>query len=126
MATHNRGMSKKEIQQDKNLYNKLNQDTHFKLYKKYEFLCKYDKYANNGDIDNGYFIQDIWGARKAFENQPNIHYDVGSSVSSFIAHLLGMKQKVILIDIRPISNTRNTDFLNKGEGCSIFKTMQQI
>ena len=82
----------------------------------FDYICAMDKYAQNGSFDNQYFIQDIWGARKVCEDKPEIHYDVGSSVAGFIAHLLGMKQKIQLIDIRPMQNDLNTRFLNSGGG----------
>lgn len=106
-------MSLTEFEKDRQTYIELNTDTRFSVSKKYDYVCLNDKYSNNGEIDNGYFIQDIWGARKVAENKPKLHYDVGSSVAGFIAHLLSMKQKVVLIDIRNMDNEMNTDFLNK-------------
>lgn len=51
-----------------------------------------------------YFHQDLWGARKVLENNPKIHWDVGSSVFGFISHLLVFRQHINLIDIRPIES----------------------
>lgn len=116
IATINNGMSDKEILEDKQKYTQLNTDSRFAIHSRNDYICKFDKYANNGEVENGYFIQDIWGARKIFENKPDTHHDVGSSVQGFIAHLLAMKQKTILIDIRPMRNTMDTPFLNMGGG----------
>ncbi|WP_231860243.1 hypothetical protein [Helicobacter himalayensis] len=135
-----KGMSDAELESDRAMYECLNTDTRFKLGKKYDFICRFDKYAPNGSLDNQYFIQDIWGARKVYENMPSVHYDVGSYVAGFIAHLLGMKQKIVLIDIRKMNNNFDTNFLkeprsvNGGGGqnrdskaeSNIFALMRQI
>ncbi len=108
-------MSYAEIERDRAEFKRLNNDSRFVMEKENEYICRKDKYAENGGIiDNGYFIQDIWGARKVFANHPKIHYDVGSSVVGFIAHLLAQKQKIVLIDIRKMSNNFDTPFLNGG------------
>lgn len=113
-------MSMAEIKADMAEFRRLNNDTRFVMKKENEYICRKDKYADNGGIiDNGYFIQDIWGARKVFENRPKIHYDVGSSVVGFIAHLLAQKQKIVLIDIRKMSNNFDTPFLNGGGGIAM-------
>ena len=113
---HNvRMMSDSEIRADIAEFKRLNNDTRFVMGEENLYICKGDKYAENGGvIDNGYFIQDIWGARKVLENRPAVHYDVGSSVVGFIAHLLAQKQKIVLIDIRKMSNNFDTAFLNGG------------
>lgn len=111
-------MSNAEIARDRQLYNALNRDERFKIDSKYDFICKGDKYAQNGNVDSQYFIQDIWGARKVLENKPSMHYDVGSSVAGFIAHLLAQGQKITLIDIRPMDNNFDTNFLNQKGGVS--------
>lgn len=110
-----RAMSDSEIAHDRAEFKRLNKDTRFVMGKENEYICRYDKYAENGTItDSSYFIQDIWGARKVLENRPAVHYDVGSSVGGFIAHLLAQKQKIVLIDIRKMTNDFNTPFLNGG------------
>ena len=125
-------MSMAEIKADMAEYKRLNNDTRFVMEKDNLYICKKDKYAENGGvIDNSYFIQDIWGARKVLENRPAVHYDVGSSVVGFIAHLLAQKQKIVLIDIRKMSNNFDTPFLNGGGGIvpvawNISKQTQQI
>ena len=108
-------MSQAEFENDKSLYERLNTDTRFVMDKSSEYPCLNDKYAQNGGItDNSYFIQDIWGARKVNENRPSVHYDVGSSVWGFIAHLFGANQRIVLLDIRPMDNDFDTKFL-RGE-----------
>ena len=86
-------MSDLEIEADREKYIASNKDPRFTMDRKYDLICKGDKYANNGGgLDVQYFIQDIWGARKVFERKPLVHYDVGSSLSGFVAHLLSFKQ----------------------------------
>ena len=113
-------MSDKEIESDRKKYQELNTDKRFIINPKYDYICKYDKYANNGGvIENSYFVQDIWGARKVTSNKPQIHYDVGSSVQGFVAHILGANVNVNLIDIRPMDNDFNTAFLQPKMGGGI-------
>lgn len=42
---------------------------------------------------------------KIIENRPEIHYDIGSRIDGFIAHLQAAKIQTSLIDIRPLNNT---------------------
>lgn len=115
-------MSMAEIKADMAEFRRLNNDTRFVMGDENLYICEHDKYAENGDIiNNSYFIQDIWGARKVFANRPKIHYDVGSSVVGFIAHLLAQKQKIVLIDIRPMNNNFDTPFLNGGGGIAMIR-----
>lgn len=121
--TQSKKMTFEEIENDRESYVRLNQDKRFMMNRAYDYICKYDKYAPNANfMDSGYFIQDIWGARKVLENTPKLHYDVGSSVAGFIAHLLAQKQKVVLLDIRPINNQFNTKFLNGGGGYNLYSS----
>lgn len=113
----NKLMSEAEIAQDKAKYTELNKDNRFVINREWDYIIRYDKYAFNGDMGDGqYFIQDIWGARRVLEHKPSVHYDVGSSVRGFIAHLLAQKQKIVLLDIRPMNNQFNTSFLSNGGG----------
>jgi len=71
-------------------------------------------YASAGTAMNGtYFVQDLWAARKVFENSPQVHYDIGSSVAGFIAHILSFNMPTVLIDVRPLETygTENLTFI---------------
>lgn len=106
-------MSDLEIEADREKYIASNKDPRFTMDKQYEWIFTRDKYVDNGcGIDAQYFIQDIWGARKVFERKPLVHYDVGSSLSGFVAHLLSFKQKVVVIDVRSFPDVLNSKFLN--------------
>lgn len=123
-------MTKAELENDRASYIAQNTDTRFAISREFDYICRADKYANNGagiESNSDYFIQDIWGARKVTATKPARHYDVGSSVAGFIAHLLGANQPTTLIDIRPLPSL-NTSFLNLngGGGYNICKLMPQI
>ena len=63
--------------------------------------CLNDWGGGAGSLDC-YFWQDLWAARKIFQLRPTEHYDIGSRVDGFIAHLLSF-MPVTMIDIRPLS-----------------------
>jgi len=46
-----------------------------------------------------YFLQDIWAAERVLAAAPAVHYDVGSRLDGFVAHLLPL-QDVEIVDIR--------------------------
>lgn len=89
-----------ELEEDILKYTNINRDDDFSIDFTYLWPVITDKYANNGG-GGAYFWQDLWGAKKVFENNPKVHYDIGSSVNGFIAHLLSFRGNVNLIDIRP-------------------------
>ncbi len=68
------------------------------------WLFTRDYFAEAGSVDSHYFLQDIWGAKKIREANPLKHYDIGSRLESFIAHLLVFRKEVFYIDIRPLSD----------------------
>ena len=51
-----------------------------------------------------YFHQDLWAARKVFEQRPSRHVDVGSRIDGFVAHVLPF-MPVTVIDIRPLTSS---------------------
>lgn len=58
-----------------------------------------DKYKAAGTIGN-YFWQDLWAAKLINKTGVKEHFDIGSRIDGFIAHLLSMNINVTLIDIR--------------------------
>ena len=64
------------------------------------YPCISDWDANAGSLGY-YFWQDLWAARKIFQAGPSEHYDIGSRVDGFIAHVLSF-MPVTMIDIRPL------------------------
>jgi len=54
-----------------------------------------------GSADGHYFWQDLLCAMWITEENPDLHFDVGSRIDGFIAHLLPSRN-VTLLDIRPM------------------------
>jgi Caenorhabditis protein of unknown function, DUF268 len=99
------------FEKDMKEYQKLNRNKNFMVEEKYLYPCIYDKTENAGSL-GPYFWQDLWASTLITENNPKIHYDIGSRVDGFIAHLACQKKKIILIDIRPLgSNIDGVEFI---------------
>lgn len=58
-----------------------------------------DKYAYAGTIGN-YFWQDLWAAKLVIKSGVKSHFDIGSRLDGFIAHLLAAGIDVTMIDVR--------------------------
>ena len=58
-----------------------------------------DVKTQSGKVKRHYFHQDLWAARRIYEEKPAKHIDVGSRVDGFVAHLLTFMD-VTVIDIR--------------------------
>lgn len=99
-----RRMSDWEFQKDYNRYKSMN--TRKSMDPKWRFILKMadDKYLEAGNLGD-YFWQDLVVARMVYNNNPDIHYDIGSRLEGFIAYLLSFRQnkKTVMIDIRPLS-----------------------
>lgn len=89
------------IAKDAERYSKLNNHSTMEIVKEYSMPIYTDKVATAGSI-HSYFWQDLWAARKIYQNSPQQHYDIGSRIDGFIAHLLTFRDHVNLIDIRPL------------------------
>lgn len=88
------------FEKDKELYNQLNKRNTFKIDDKNDYPIIKDKYGYAGDVDS-YFWQDLWAAKLIYVNKPSVHYDIGSRLDGFIAHVLSYGIPVRMIDIRP-------------------------
>lgn len=88
------------VDADARLYKKLNKRRNFDIQEKYMWPVIKDKYADACIMGN-YFWQDLWAAKKVLKSHVREHYDIGSRVDGFIAHLLAADIKVNIIDIRP-------------------------
>lgn len=84
---------------DMEKYSALNIRNHFNINKGYLWPVIRDKYAAAGNINN-YFWQDLWAARHIYKSKVNKHFDIGSRIDGFIAHLLAMDIDVSVIDVR--------------------------
>lgn len=90
-----------EVIQDLELYEAINMDQRFSIMEDSLYLISGDKHKDAGIPCIHYFAQDIWGGKKIFHNNPKEHYDIGSRLDGFIAHLLTFRE-VNYIDIRPL------------------------
>lgn len=98
-----------QFYRDIRTYQKLNR-TSFVLERKYIYPCLTDRYQNAG-TEGPYFWQDLWCARLIAENDPPEHYDIGSRIDGFIAHLACFRENIHLIDVRPFDmNIPGVDF----------------
>lgn len=82
-------------------YETENKSGKFKVQEDSLLLIMDEKNQSAGKPYAHYFPQDIWAARKVYLNNPSNHYDIGSSLNGFIAHLLVFRE-VNYIDIRPL------------------------
>lgn len=81
-------------------YNRFNTRPEFRATFKNACMFPYDLGENAGSLGY-YFWQDLWCSRKIYQRKPPEHYDIGSRVDGFIAHVLSF-MPVTLIDIRPL------------------------
>lgn len=86
----------KDMQQ----YQSLNKRESFKVDEQVLWPVINEKYEDAGIIQN-YFWQDLWAAKLVSNHKPETHYDIGSRLAGFIAHILAMGIPVKMIDIRP-------------------------
>ena len=84
-------------------YNNLNTRPEFQALPQHFYKCLQDWDAQAGSLGY-YFWQDLWAAKKIFENKPAEHFDIGSRVDGFIAHVLSFNMPVTMIDIRPLDD----------------------
>lgn len=88
---------------DVRTYQKKNDLPSFKIRMRDAFPILTDMKAGAGTTGGHYFNQDLWAARKIFAVHPAEHFDIGSRVDGFIAHLL-VFMPVTVIDIRPLTS----------------------
>jgi hypothetical protein len=62
-------------------------------------LLDYTDQAGIGD--RHYFYQDLWASQLIFTARPDQHFDIGSRIDGFIAHVLSF-MPVCVLDIRPL------------------------
>lgn len=97
---NNRGLWKETyIVEDIKKYNELNNRENFAINDEELWPIIADKFAKAGSMGN-YFWQDLWAARHIIKDGAEEHYDIGSRIDGFIAHLLSAGIKVNMIDIR--------------------------
>ncbi len=81
----------------------------FEFAKQIPFLNSLEEGA--GKKMDHYFFQDLWVARRIFENSPEKHVDVGSRVDGFVAHVASFRS-ILIFDIRNVPSTdSNIEFV---------------
>lgn len=88
------------FEKDKALYQSLNTRKNFEIDETCLWPIIRDKFENAGIVDN-YFWQDLWAAKLIYRDMPKEHFDIGSRLDGFIAHILAFGIPVKMIDIRP-------------------------
>lgn len=84
---------------DAQMYQRLNERRNFDIQEKYSWPIIEEKYAKAGMFGN-YFWQDLWAARLIIRSGVKSHFDIGSRLDGFIAHLLAAEIDVTVIDVR--------------------------
>lgn len=92
---------KQKFSKDARKYQKMNQYPSFKINRRYLYPI-ISEYRGSAGSTGDYFWQDLWGAVRIAKEKPELHYDIGSRVDGFIAHMIALKIPVRLIDIRPL------------------------
>lgn len=87
------------VKLDAEKYNQMNKRPNFAIKEQYLWPIVADKYASAGTMDN-YFLQDLWAAKLVVKSKIQKHFDIGSRLDGFIAHLLAAEIDVTMIDIR--------------------------
>lgn len=98
-------VGKNKFLKDKKTYTTMLKDNKFLIKKENIFPRYLDYIQNSGNVDEHYFYQDIYMARKVLERKPERHYDVGSRLDGFISHLLTVRDNIIMMDVRPLPYT---------------------
>jgi len=86
------------------LLKKQNKQIHEKYKLHFKFPNPHEKKALSGQGSGHYFHQDLYVARKIFQNNPEKQVDVGSRIDGFIAHVASFRT-IEVFDIRPQSPT---------------------
>ena len=87
------------FERDKEAYSALNIRNNFDVDETCLWPIIYDKYDDAGSTGN-YFWQDLWAAKLIIKSGAKEHFDIGSRLDGFIAHLLAADIDVRMIDIR--------------------------
>lgn len=90
------------FEDDRKQYEEMNMRTNFRIRDDCLYPIISDKYGTNSGFTT-YFWQDLWAAKRIIADGIQEHYDIGSRVDGFIAHLLAADIRVNMIDVRPFN-----------------------
>ena len=76
-------------------------DSEFKISGYYP--CLPDRFENSGSVPLHYFFQDLYVARRLYQNNPHKHVDIGSRLDGFVSHV-AVFRAIEVIDIRDMKN----------------------
>ena len=93
---------KQKFTHDIKEYKRKNTRKTFEYDKKWKFFLNESR--KSAGTCGQYYWQDLWAAQKIISRKPSIHYDIGSRIDGFIAHLQAARQNVVLIDVRKMEN----------------------
>lgn len=65
------------------------------------YPCLQEKDQESGVLAEHYFYQDLYVARKVFQNNPVRHVDIGSRIDGFVAHVASFREMEVL-DVRDL------------------------
>lgn len=80
-------------------YQAMNERPNFQIQERYMWPIISSKYEYAGILGN-YFLQDLWAAKLVIRSGIKSHFDIGSRLDYFIAHLLAANIEVTMIDVR--------------------------
>jgi hypothetical protein len=78
------------------------QTTDFPFGKPYP--CLMDRDQESGTLAEHYFYQDLYVARKVFQNSPVRHVDIGSRIDGFVSHVASFRE-IEVLDVRDLHPT---------------------
>jgi SAM-dependent methyltransferase len=65
------------------------------------YPCLQEKDQESGVLTEHYFYQDLYVARKVFQNNPVRHVDIGSRIDGFVAHVASFRE-IEVLDVRDL------------------------
>jgi hypothetical protein len=65
------------------------------------YPCLQEKDQESGVLAEHYFYQDLYVARKVFQNNPVRHIDIGSRIDGFVAHVASFRE-IEVLDVRDL------------------------
>ncbi|NQU33022.1 MAG: DUF268 domain-containing protein [Bacteroidetes bacterium] len=78
------------------------------------YPCLGEISLKSGSVAGHYFLQDLFVASQIYGKNPRVHFDVGSRVDGFVAHVASFRE-IFVIDIRPLNNSINNISFRKGD-----------
>ena len=65
------------------------------------YPCLMDRDQESGALAEHYFYQDLYVARKVFQNNPVRHVDIGSRIDGFVSHVASFRE-IEVLDVRDL------------------------